>query len=116
VVVASPPGAGKTRLVVHLAEQLHRRAGLLVAVAAQTRAQTLDVAERIARAGGAVGLLGTRDGHRPPPLDPRVTYLAGAAQLSHWRGIARGDHGALVVGPRAELHRRYLHRGLFFSP
>jgi len=71
VVVASPPGAGNTRLVVHLAEQLHRRAGLLVAVAAQTRAQTLDVAERIAAAGGAVGLLGTRGGHRPPALDPR---------------------------------------------
>src|SRR2546429_491022 len=35
VVVASPPGAGKTRLVVHLAEQLHRRAGLDVAIATQ---------------------------------------------------------------------------------
>jgi hypothetical protein len=88
VVVASPPGAGKTRLVVHLAEQLHRRAGLLVAVAAQTRAQTLDVAERIAGAGGRVGLLGTSDSRRPPALDPRVSFLAGASQLSHWRGIA----------------------------
>jgi Ni2+-binding GTPase involved in maturation of urease and hydrogenase len=40
-VVASPPGAGKTTLVVHLAEQLHRRAQLRIAIAAQTRAQAL---------------------------------------------------------------------------
>jgi hypothetical protein len=46
VVVASPPGAGKTRLVVYLAEQLNRRAGLTVAIATQTRAQVLDVASR----------------------------------------------------------------------
>src|SRR5262249_3977266 len=58
VVVASPPGAGKTRLVVHLAEQLHRRAQLKIAIAAQTRSQALDVANRTAAIGGRVGLLG----------------------------------------------------------
>src|SRR5215471_19261472 len=58
VVVASPPGAGKTRLVVHLAEQLHRRGGLEVAVAAQTRAQALDVVNRAAAIGAQVALLG----------------------------------------------------------
>jgi hypothetical protein len=87
VVVASPPGAGKTRLVVHLAEQLHRRAGLVVAVAAQTRSQALDLAGRAAAAGAKVGLLGSREDRRPAGLDPRATFLAGTAQLSHWRGI-----------------------------
>jgi hypothetical protein len=87
VVVASPPGAGKTRLVVHLAEQLHRRAGLVVAVAAQTRAQALDVASRAAAAGAKVGLLGSKDDRRPAALDQRAAFLAGVGQLSHWRGI-----------------------------
>src|SRR5437773_12450137 len=61
VVVASPPGAGKTRLVVHLAEQLNRRAALTVAIATQTRAQVLDVTNRAAAIGAKVALLGTRD-------------------------------------------------------
>jgi hypothetical protein len=87
VVVASPPGAGKTRLVVHLAEQLQHRAGLVVAIAAQTRAQALDVTGRAAAAGANVGLLGSREDHRPPGLHPRASFLAGIAQLSHWRGI-----------------------------
>jgi MoxR-like ATPase len=51
VVVASPPGAGKTRLVVHLAEQLNRRAQLTVAIATQTRAQVLDVTNRAPPSG-----------------------------------------------------------------
>jgi AAA domain len=87
VVVTSPPGAGKTRLVVYLAEQLQRRAGLVVAIAAQTRTQALDVAGRAASAGAHVALLGSRDAPRPAGLDPRTVFLAGAAQLSHWRGI-----------------------------
>jgi nucleoside-triphosphatase THEP1 len=37
VVVASPPGAGKTRLVIHLAEQLNRRAALSIAISARNR-------------------------------------------------------------------------------
>jgi hypothetical protein len=87
VVVASPPGAGKTRLVVHLAEQLHRRAGLNIAIAAQTRTQALDVASRAAAIGASVALLGSRESHRPPSLDPRAGYLEGAAHLGRWRGI-----------------------------
>ena len=75
VVVASPPGAGKTTLVVHLAEQLHRRASLHIAIAAQTRAQALDVANRAAAIGASVALLGVRDSHRPLDLDPRAGYL-----------------------------------------
>jgi hypothetical protein len=87
VVVASPPGAGKTRLVVHLAEQLHRRAGLRIAIATQTRRQALDVANRTASIGGRVGLLGARESQRPAGLDRCATYLQGVAQLRTWRGI-----------------------------
>ena len=87
VVVASPPGAGKTRLVVHLAEQLHRRAGLDVAIATQTRAQALDVANRAAAIGARVALLGARESRRPLGLDPQAGYLEGAAHLGRWRGV-----------------------------
>ncbi len=87
LVVASPPGAGKTRLVVQLAEQLHRRAGLRIAIAAQTRTQALDVASRVAAIGASVALLGARESPRPPTLEPAAGYLEGAAHLSRWRGI-----------------------------
>src|SRR3989442_9495592 len=78
VVVASPPGAGKTRLVVHLAEQLHRRAGLEVAIAAQTRAQALDVTNRAVAVGAQVALLGARDSARPLRPHPPAPHLGGA--------------------------------------
>src|SRR5438270_11133785 len=87
VVVASPPGAGKTRLVVYLAEQLNRRAGLTVAIATQTRAQVLDVTNRAAAIGARVALLGVRDSHRPMDLHPRAGYLKGAAHLGRWKGV-----------------------------
>ncbi|MDQ6669258.1 MAG: AAA family ATPase [Chloroflexota bacterium] len=87
MVVASPPGAGKTRLVVHLAEQLNRRAALTVAIATQTRAQVLDVTNRAAAIGAKVALLGTRDSHRPMDLLPQAGYLKGAANLSRWKGV-----------------------------
>jgi AAA domain len=87
VVVASPPGAGKTRLVVHLADQLHRRAGLDVAIAAQTRAQALDVTNRAAAIGAQVGLLGSKDAARPLGLDPRARFLAGARYLHRKQSV-----------------------------
>jgi hypothetical protein len=73
--------------VVHLAEQLQRRAGLRVAIAAQTRQQAVDVAVRAAAIGAHVGLLGAKDSARPPGLDQRVHYLAGAAHLGRWQGV-----------------------------
>ena len=87
VVVASPPGAGKTRLVVHLAEQLHRRAGLDIAIAAQTRTQALEVTNRAAAIGARVALLGSRDSRRPLGLLPQADHLAGAADLRCWHGV-----------------------------
>lgn len=67
VTVPSPPGAGKTRLTVYLAAALASRAGLRVAVAAQTRAQALDIARRLGALtgpGAAIGLV-WRSGPRP---------------------------------------------------
>jgi len=47
VVVPSPPGAGKTRLVAMLAAALAERAQLRVGVAAQTREQAVEIARRV---------------------------------------------------------------------
>lgn len=46
--VPSPPGSGKTRLTTLLAAALSHRAGLRVGIAAQTRAQAIDIARRLA--------------------------------------------------------------------
>jgi hypothetical protein len=48
VIVPSPPGSGKTRLTTQLAAALAYRAGLRVGIAAQTRAQAIDIARRLA--------------------------------------------------------------------
>ena len=47
VVVPSPPGAGKTRLVALLAAALAHRADLRVGIAAQTREQAVEIARRL---------------------------------------------------------------------
>lgn len=49
VVVPAPPGSGKSRLVVLLAATLAHRAGLRVGIAAQTRAQAVELAIRFNR-------------------------------------------------------------------
>lgn len=51
--VPSPPGSGKTRLTVLLAAALSHRAGLRVGIAAQTRAQAIDIARRLGAVWGA---------------------------------------------------------------
>lgn len=75
--VSSPPGAGKTRLITHLAHQLQHRAGLRVTVAAQTRAQAHDVASRIAALGAEVTLLDGAQETRPLGLHPGVQHRRG---------------------------------------
>lgn len=47
VIVPSPPGSGKTRLVALLAATLAVRAGLRIGVAAQTRDQAVEIARRV---------------------------------------------------------------------
>ncbi len=58
-----------------------------MAIAAQTRAQALDVTNRAVAVGAQVALLGARDSARPLGLDPRARYLEGAADLGRWRGV-----------------------------
>ncbi len=73
VVIDSPPGAGKTHLITHLAHQLHDRAGMTVAIAAQTRAQAIDVANRSAATGTPTVLHVDAEKGRPRDLDSAVT-------------------------------------------
>lgn len=87
VVIASPPGAGKTRRVTRLAEQLTRRAGLRVAVAGQTRAQVLDVANRVAALQCPVTVLGKAGAARPDGLHPDVTWSLKEAALRTTTGV-----------------------------
>lgn len=47
VIVPSPPGAGKTRLVALLAAALAHRADLRIGIAAQTREQAVEIARRL---------------------------------------------------------------------
>jgi energy-coupling factor transporter ATP-binding protein EcfA2 len=47
VIVKSPPGSGKTTLVVNLAAYLAHRGGLHVGIAAQTREQAIQIATRL---------------------------------------------------------------------
>lgn len=77
IVVASPPGAGKTFLITHLAQQLAERAGLRVAIAGQTRAQSIDVASRIAALGAKVAFRDGTKNPRPHDLHPGVIFRAG---------------------------------------
>lgn len=69
VEVPSPPGGGKTTLVVRLANYLSHRADLRIGIAAQTRAQACDIAKRLAAVEGCqrdrIGLLWKSTGPRP---------------------------------------------------
>ena len=117
VVVASPPGAGKTRLVVHLAEQFNRRAGLSVAIATQTvrRRSTSPIARPRSVAPSRCSARASRQRPVDAP-SARRSYLKGVGRpqpLARHRG---GHHRALALGQRARVHRRRVHRRLFFSP
>ena len=76
VVIDSPPGAGKTHLITNLAHQLHTRAGMTVAIAAQTRAQAVDVANRTAATGTPTVLHVDAEKGRPRDLDSTVTLTS----------------------------------------
>lgn len=77
VLLDSPPGAGKTFLITHLAKQLAERAGLRVAIAGQTRAQSIDVASRIAALGTKVAFRDGAKRPRPHGLHPKVIFRPG---------------------------------------
>ncbi len=65
VVVPSPPGAGKTRLVALLAATLADRADLRVGVAAQTRQQAIEIASRLGHLSEAPRLIWPAKSERP---------------------------------------------------
>ena len=88
-VVTAPPGAGKTFLISHLADQLSQRIGLRVAVAAQTREQAYDVANRIAALGAPTRFLIGKNDPRPRALATEVAAIkAGRAPLNATGGVA----------------------------
>lgn len=86
VVIDSPPGAGKTHLITRLAHQLHTRAGMTVAVAAQTRAQSIDVANRTAATGARTVLHVDAEKERPRTLNPDVS-VTNARHLQPGAGV-----------------------------
>lgn len=74
VLVPSPPGAGKTRLVALLAAGLAHRAEMRVGVAAQTREQAVEIARRVGALSDRVKLIWSRKGTQPDAgLTPVVT-------------------------------------------
>lgn len=88
-VVTAPPGAGKTFTITHLAHQLATRMGLRVAIAAQTREQALDVANRTAALGAPTKMLLKRAAPRPQGLTQGV-------RTTH-AGAIRGATGVIVA-------------------
>jgi hypothetical protein len=81
VVVDSPPGAGKTALVVHAATEL-AAVGERVMVVAQTNGQVDDLTDRLATAAGdlAIGRLSRAD-YVPTPLVKRHDSVGVAARI-----------------------------------
>ncbi|MBF6333508.1 AAA family ATPase [Nocardia transvalensis] len=90
VVVASPPGAGKTRLVILLALALAHRAGLRVGIAAQTRAQALEIAARLSGRTDRAVLMWKKD--LPAPGSGTLPVVP--SRDVHWPGRA----GGIIVG------------------
>lgn len=82
VIVTAPPGAGKTFTISHLAFQLATRMGLRVAIAAQTRAQGYDVANRVAALGTPTRHLRGRHDARPWALAPGVASVPSGRSLN----------------------------------
>ena len=77
VVVPSPPGAGKTRLVALLAAALAHRAELRVGIAAQTREQAVEIARRVGHLTGRGRLMwAAKD---PKPDSGGTAVVSGAA-------------------------------------
>jgi hypothetical protein len=89
VIVPSPPGAGKTRLVVMLAAALAERAGMRVGVAAQTRAQAEQIARRTGTLTGRAVLMWPRG--QPLPDAGRIPVVAGQQA-----GFPGGGGGILI--------------------
>ena len=93
VVVPSPPGAGKTRLVALLAAALAHRADLRVGIAAQTREQALEIARRLGTLTDRAALMWKA---KPPKPDSGQTPTV-SGQKVRWPG----EVGAILIGTTA---------------
>jgi len=90
VVVPSPPGAGKTRLVALLAATLAGRADLRVGIAAQTRDQAAEIARRL-------GVLGCPARLVWPAKRPAPDLGGGAATVVQGRAVRYTTSGGGVI-------------------
>ena len=93
VVVPSPPGAGKTRLVALLAAALAHRADLRVGIAAQTREQAVEIARRLGTLTDRAALMWKAKAPAPDSGDTPVV----SGQKVRWQG----DVGAILIGTTA---------------
>ncbi len=84
VLVESPPGAGKTTLVCVVASHLGARARLRIAIATQTNAQAIDLANRLSTVSTAcpLTLLARSNSKRPRGLRADVEFAARPRDLS----------------------------------
>ena len=110
VVVDSPPGAGKSTLVVRAAREL-AAAGEPLIVVAQTNNQVDDLVDRLAEAAPelAIGRL-SGQGYVPPGRVSRHARVAVDQQVrdagrlpgdrGHRREVGHGQRGALALGHR----------------
>lgn len=90
VVVPSPPGAGKTRLVALLAATLAARADLRVGIAAQTRDQAVEIARRLGALDCPARLIWS-------PKNPAPDLSDGAASVVKGRHVRYPNSGGGVM-------------------
>jgi hypothetical protein len=88
IVVPSPPGAGKTRLVTLLAAYLADRAGLHIGIAAQTREQAVEIARRAGRVTARTRLLWPAKAPRP---------ASGATPVASGQAGFPSDAGGILI-------------------
>jgi energy-coupling factor transporter ATP-binding protein EcfA2 len=95
-IVPACPGAGKSRLVALLAAALTHRAGLRVAVAAQTREQAAELARRIAAVSDRASLIvSSAAGKKPRNLAGVHTVAGRSVRWEHSTG------GEILIGTAA---------------
>ena len=109
VVISSPPGAGKTFVITHMAAALVTELGLRVAIAAQTTAQGHDVANRVAALGVGTSYVmpspkGGKALIRPVTLDSQVALSAlsngtevNVATSAKWSWLAKDARADVLL-------------------
>ena len=100
VVVPSPPGAGKTRLVALLAASLAGRADLRVGIAAQTRDQAAEIARRL-NALDCPARLAWKERQPVPDLGTGPALIATGANVRY----PTSGGGVIVATTAAWLYR-----------